>query len=77
MYPLAPYPVFAITEFVIRVNSNNLGKGGRGSTKCHMNFFCPLNSEFYAFRVKKSSLGEQDLASKGTFFAFHFKVQSL
>ena len=29
---------------------------GGGSTKCHMNFFCLLNSDLKAFRSKKSSL---------------------
>ena len=41
----------------IQIIRDTLGGGGRGSTKCHVNFFCFLNSDFEAlFRSKKSSL---------------------
>ena len=39
------------------VSYKNIVRGvGGGSTKCHVNFFCYLNSEFKAFRSINSSL---------------------
>ena len=51
---------------------DTLGMGG-GSTKCHLTFFCFLNTDLEAFRSKKSSLKEQDQALKDTFFPVKFK----
>ena len=45
----------------LRGHSNNTWHSrGVDSAKCHMNFFCFLNSDLKAFRSKKSYLREQD-----------------
>ena len=54
---------------LVRGHSNNSdtlggpggrGRGGGGSTKCHMNLFCFLNSDLKALRSKNSSFREKD-----------------
>ena len=48
---------------------------GAGSTKCHLHFFCFLNTDLETFRSKKLSLRDLDQALKDTFFLIHLKLQ--